>query len=132
MITLPNAEGEMREWLRSFSAITDLVQQRVYFSIPEQDRPELPCIVMYRYGGRPDPHGQDYPAFAIECWGTNKKEASDLALVVAGCIADSVNQAPVDTTNARVLSGQVDSGPRESGKVSWAKRYRLDATFMLR
>ncbi len=72
----------------------------------------------------------------IESWGKNKKDASDLALLVAGVIADSVNQRPVDidvdSQIVTIMSGEVTSGPRESGKTTWAKRYRIDAVFMLR
>ncbi len=58
-LLLPNSEGALRGWLRSFTVLTDVVQSRVWFSIPEQDRPQLPGLVLYRDGGAPDTYGYD-------------------------------------------------------------------------
>ena len=47
------SNGPMRSWLRA--RITS-VDSRVYFSVPRQDSPAFPFLVMYRVGGLPDNH----------------------------------------------------------------------------
>jgi hypothetical protein len=122
----------MRSWLRLNTSIAVRVAQRVYFTMPEQDRPELPCLVFYRVGGSPDSMLQEYPDFIIECWGANKHEASSLASTVAGEIELSNSRPPVIVDGVEVTAGTVNFGPIPSGGTDWAKRYRVDTSFHMR
>lgn len=122
----------MRGWLRARPDVMALVGTRVYFAVPEQDRPELPFLVFYRVGGLPDNMQTEHPDFIIEAWGKNKNEASNLASVVAGTIMDSQHEPPVIIDGVRVLMGEVNLGPVPSSGVSWAKRYRIDASMHMR
>lgn len=122
----------MRSWLRLNAKIAALVAERVYFGLPEKDRPTLPCIVFYRVGGNPDDMGQDYPDFIIECWGSNKFEASNLGKIVAGEIENSNYRPPVLVDGVKVMAGTVNLGPIPSGGSDWAKRYRVDTSFHMR
>lgn len=132
-MALPETDGPMREWLRSFSTITTITAQRQYFGEPPKvDEPELPFIVFYRVGGIPDTHQQDYPDYVFECWGANKFLAASLATVLAGLIQDSNEKPPVITTGGKVMAGLVNSGPVQMGSVARAKRYRIDASFHIR
>lgn len=132
MDLLPETEGPMRGWLRGNTAIANVVSTRVYFSEPQQDRPQLPFIVFYRVGGSPDDMRQDYPEYIIEAWGSNKHEASSLGTVIAGQIEESNHRPPVIVDGVKVLAGTVNFGPVQQLGTSWAKRYRVDATFQMR
>lgn len=127
-----DSEGAVREWTRGRPRVATLVDGRVYFAVPEQTRPTLPMVVEYRVGGSPDSHGHDYPRIVFECWGENKHQASQLAKELAAEIQDSQEQAPVNVTGGVVVSGEVTNGPVPMGGTSYAKRYRVDATFMVR
>lgn len=129
---LPESEGPMRGWLRGNAEIAAIVGTRVYFAVPEQDRPTLPFIVFYRVGGAPDDMQQDYPSYVIEAWGENKHQASSLGTVIAHEIEQSNHRPPVIVDGAKVLAGTVNSGPVQRPGTSWAKRYRIDATFHIR
>ena len=131
-VELPEGDGLMRAYLRALPAVVALTAQRQYFKLPENPRPVLPCILLYRVGGAPDDKGHDHPDMIFECWGETKHDASMLAKALAEIIADSPNHPHVHVSEGVVLSGTVNSGPRESGGVSWAKRYRIDASFMVR
>ncbi len=131
-LSLPETEGALRSWLRLNTSIAAKVGQRVYFAVPEQDRPELPCLVFYRVGGLPDDMQQDYPDFIIECWGGNKHEASTLASTVAGEVNASNHRPPVIVDGVKVMAGTVNFGPVPMGGVDWAKRYRVDTSFHMR
>jgi hypothetical protein len=123
----------MRGWLRANAAIAAVVPSaRVFFGMPEQDRPATPFIVFYRVGGAPDDKQQDYPSFVIEAWGSTKHEASNLGALIAGEIEESNHRPPVIVDGAKVLAGSVNSGPVQRPGTSWAKRYRIDATFQMR
>lgn len=131
-LSLPETEGALRAWLRLNTNVAAKVGQRVYFAMPEQDRPELPCIVFYRVGGSPDDMRQDYPDFIIEAWGSNKHEASSLGSTIADEIEQSNHRPPVVVDGVRVMAGTVNFGPIPRGGTDWAKRYRVDTTFHMR
>lgn len=129
-LLLPDSEGALRAWLRSCASITALCEQRQYFEMPKQDRPETPFILLYRIGGAPDDKGQDYPDFIIECWGENKHRANLLARTVSAEIMAVT--APVLVGDAYVMGATVNFGPTQTSGQTWAKRYRIDASFHIR
>lgn len=131
-MSLPDTEGAMRSWLRLNTGVSTLVGQRVYFAMPEQDTPELPCIVFYRVGGTPDDMQQEYPDFIIEVWARNKHEASNLASIVANEVNASNHRPPVIVDGVKVMAGTVNFGPIPRGGTDKAKRYRVDTTFHMR
>lgn len=131
-MSLPETEGALRGWLRSNAEISSLVGQRVYFAVPQQDKPQTPFIVLYRVGGSPDLMQHDHPDFILECWGSNKHDASSLASVVAGEINESNHRPPVVIDGVNVIAGTVNFGPLPNGGTDWAKRYRVDTTFHMR
>lgn len=131
-MALPETEGAMRGWLRQAPHVSALVGQRVYFAVPEQDRPQLPFVVFYRIGGLPDSFQHDNPDFIIEAWGANKNQASIVAVAVATDIMNSNDKPPVTIDGVVVLAGTVNLGPLPSEGVSWAKRYRIDASMRMR
>ena len=128
-MALPECEGAARAWVR---ATNSTAGQRVYFAMPQQDRPELPCVVLYRVGGIPDWHGQDYPDLVLECWGATKHEASALASFLANEVEQSNHKSPVILDGVKVMAGSVNFGPVPNGGTDWAKRYRLDVSFHMR
>ncbi len=127
-MSLPGTNGPMRGWLR---LRVPAVSNRVHFSVPRQDKPELPFLVMYRVGGLPDGQQHDNPDFIIECWAENLKEAEDLAQAVAGTILDAQDERPVIVDGVVVMSSGVN-GVRPAGEVTGAKRYRVDASMRMR
>jgi hypothetical protein len=131
-LSLPESEGPIRRWLQENTMISSLIGERVYFSMPQQDAPTLPCIVTYRVGGLPDEFMQDYPDMVIECWGATKYAASTLARVVASEILLSQSRPPVIFDGVAVVMGSVNFGPLPSGGNTKARRYRVDTTFHLR
>ena len=131
-LSLPECEGALRSWLRLNANVSALVEERVFFAMPEQGRPELPCLVFYRVGGSPDDMQQDYPDFIIEVWARNKHEASSLASTVANEIEQSNYRPPVVVDGVKVMAGTVNFGPVPRGGLDWAKRYRVDTTFHMR
>lgn len=129
---LPECEGALRSWLRLNVKISAQVGQRVYFAMPEQDRPQLPCIVFTRVGGIPDDKGQEYPDFIIEAWANNKHNASRLASIIAAEVELSNHRPPVTIDGVKVMAGTVNFGPIPRGGTDWAKRYRVDTSFHMR
>lgn len=129
---LSSANGTIRGWLRMLPRVTNLCEQRQYFSMPEKDKPVTPFIILYRIGGTGDIFGQDYPQMILETWGSNLAEAEDLGLVVASEInANPFN--PVDVPGfGRVCDASTNLGPIPSGASGGYKRYRIDAAFHLR
>lgn len=89
----------------------------------------MPFLVFYRVGGLPDHMSTDHPDFIIEVWGENKHQASTLASKVAGTIMDSQHERPVIIDGVKISMGDINLGPVPSSGVSWAKRYRIDASF---
>lgn len=122
----------MRSWLRARPTIAAYVGTRVYFSPPEQDKPELPFLVFYRVGGLPDTQQHDHPDFIIEAWGKNKNEASNVAKTVAENILDATEERPVILDGVVIQPESLNMGPVQTGGVSWAKRYRVDASMRMR
>ncbi len=122
----------MRGWLRARPELAALVSDRVYFGVPEQDRPELPFLVFYRVGGIPDTQQHDHPDFIIESWGKNKHESSVLAKTVAQNVLDAIDERPVIIDGVIVQPESLNMGPVQSSGVSWAKRYRVDASMRMR
>lgn len=131
-MNLPETEGPMRSWLRARPSISAYVGTRVYFAVPEQDRPELPFLVFYRVGGLPDEYQYDHPDFIIEAWGKNKNEASNVAKTVAENILDGINERPIVLDGVVIQPESLNMGPVPSSGVSWAKRYRTDASMRMR
>lgn len=127
---LPETEGPMRGWLRGQPAIAALVGARVYFAVPEQDRPELPFIVFHRVGGLPDDTQHDHPDFIVECWGSNKHEASTLATTVASRVMDATHEGPSAYEGVKVEACR-SSGPIMAPGLTWAKRYRVDVSMRM-
>lgn len=127
---IPSSIGTIRGWMRENIFIATVTENRQYFGMPERDRPETPFIIMYRVGGAPDDFGQDYPQLILECWGGNKHEAESLGLVVAREVQGLTK--PVRIGDAWLMAGEVNVGPIESSGTTYAKRYRIDATFHLR
>lgn len=122
----------MRSWLRARPSIAAWVGNRVYFAVPEQDKPELPFLVFYRVGGLPDTQQSEWPDFIIEAWGSNKNEASKVAKTVAENILDASEERPVVVDGVKVEAVSVNMGPVPASGVSWAKRYRVDASMRMR
>lgn len=127
-MTLPGTNGPMRAWLR---LRIPTVSQRVYFTVPQKDAPELPFLVLYRVGGLPDNQQHDNPDFIVECWAVNLKAAEDLAKEVAGSILDAEDEAPVLVDGVKVMSSGVNGILPGSG-VTGAKRYRVDCSMRMR
>lgn len=129
---LPDSEYTLKRWLDETVGIHSWIEGRAYFNVPEKDNPTLPFVVFYRVGGSPDGMKQDHPDFIIECWGKNKKEASDVAIAIADEIT-ALEMAPTPIiSGVRIVGANVNSGPMQVGGTTKAKRYRLDVTFHMR
>lgn len=131
-MALPDTEWTMKRWLELTTGIYTFVAGRVYFSMPEQDKPDTPFVVFYRVGGSPDGMRQEMPDFILECWGKNKKEASDVAIAIADEI-EAFQLAPFPVIDGvRIVGMRVNQGPVPNGGTTKAKRYRLDVTCQMR
>ncbi len=130
-MALPDSKAVLRSWLRGNAPIFTVIDNRTYFAMPEQDRPQAPFTVHYRVGGLVDDMWQDYPDFIIECWGNNQKEADDLARLIAGQMLTLENGRHPIVDGVRICGAQVNSMVPIDG-TKWAKRTRLDTTFHMR
>ncbi len=129
MTNLVDAEGVVRAWLRAQAKISALLVDRVYFTMPEQDRPALPMATFVRVGGGIDYCGHDNARVIVECWGVTKHDAAELARVVAESMIDAV---PGAYANGYVSGVGDVVGPLPRTGTSWAKRYIVEGTFSVR
>lgn len=54
--TYPDVEGGCRTWLRTLPAVTSVVDQRVWFAVPDDaDEDDYPLVLVQRVGGGDDP-----------------------------------------------------------------------------
>lgn len=122
-----SSEGLLRRWLRAqaFSC-----GDRVFFTMPETDAPQLPLLTLARTGGAPDEYRRDVMLFRIEVWGSTKFEADALATAVS--LAINGLQAP-DYSTYLAPEGTLDGGsvtamtpaPGAASGNRAAKRYAL-------
>ena len=73
MSTWPDVEGALRTYLRSVSAVTALVGQRVFFGIPKGAvEATFPLVVITRVGGGQAPGDAplDVAQVQVDCWGS--------------------------------------------------------------
>ncbi len=138
-MSLPDAHGAVRGWLRGKSAIVNLAGDRQLFAMPRKDRPTLPMIILYRIGGAADGYATDHPQIIFECWGERAFQADRLGRTLAREIEQSVWQPPVVVSygvdpveHALVLSAELNLGPILNPGTDYAHRTRLDATFHIR
>jgi len=128
---VPSALGATRSWIRSTS-IGPMTGNRNYFEIPQQDRPELPFTVHYRYGGTVDDQWMDHPDMSFECWGENKKAAEDLAIALVGELITLDQGRHLVIDGVRYCGATLNIGPVPNPSPSWAKVFRVDATLHMR
>lgn len=121
---MPDALGVVRAWVRSQELVPS---EQVVFSVPEQDTPPLPLLVIQRMGGSVN-HFLDSPRLTFECWDVNKNAASSLATQLATRIACIFDEAMFEHDGWKVTGADLDQVAERPG-VSWAKRFHVDAQF---
>lgn len=121
---MPDALGVVRAWVRAQELVPE---SNVVFSVPEQDTPPLPLVVISRQGGGMN-HFLDSPRLTFECWAENKAVASAVAEQLAVCIADVFSTPMFEFDGWKVTGAEVDQIAERPG-VSWAKRFHVDAQF---
>lgn len=129
-VTLPDAEGAVRSWLRGLG----LAGGRVFFAVPEAPANEpipMPLVTVTRAGGAPDdelPIDQALLLFSV--WGTTKREAAEAAgslvtilRAAAGVVTDQMTLDSVSGITGPVWTPDDDAHQ---------PRYIVTATFNLR
>lgn len=77
--TFVDIEGGLRDYLRTLTALTNLVEQRIFLGIPSSGT-DFPFIQMSRVGGGPDLLTPlDNAEISFSCWGADKAEAAEVA-----------------------------------------------------
>lgn len=131
-MSIPDANGLIREWLREQPSIMEFTTvKRVYFAMPENPRPTLPCIVLVRVGGMPIDQ-IDYPRMSFSCWGDRKFDAGELAYELASVLDLATQAKPLTLNGGTVLSTYDVISPLDIQGVEWAKAMRVQASFMTR
>lgn len=129
---LADPDKTIRTWLRSRASISAYIDDRVYFAVPEQDRPQLPFILMYQVGGTVDYAGVSRCEYILECWARNKFEASTLSRVTIDELLLIDDGIPTTIDGVRIVGSRINQGSLPVEGTSWAKRYRIDTSWWLR
>lgn len=109
---LPDVEGALRAWLRSNTPVAAIVDQRVFFGVPDKAT-TFPLLTVQRVGGSDDT-GEAYidqALIQIDCWGRlyadtdQTKKGGDKA----GCdqLRRAVRQALLSIRGATALNTDV-------------------------
>lgn len=121
---MPDALGVARAWVRAQEIVPT---ENVVFSVPEQDTPPLPLVVISRQGG-PINYWLDSPRFTFECWAKDKATVSDVATQLAIRISEVFDAPMFEHDGWRIAGADLDQVAERPG-VSWAKRFHVDAQF---
>lgn len=126
---IPDAEKLIKEWLAEQTEIMAITDGRHYWTLPEKDKPHLPALAFVRVGGEiEDQH--DYPRMSFSCWGKDKAEAGRLAYVVASVLDIATDMPPLTLDSGMVKAVYDVIAPMQIAGVSWAKAYRVQASFV--
>ncbi len=124
-----DSEAFIREWTR---AKVSIAPERVYFSLPEHDSPDLPLIAISRQGG-PRTIYFDNPYIVWDVWAVNKYAASQLAGQLADAIIHQAFATPFTVAGETIRwEGSSDPTILPLPKLPWAKRYQVAASVWLR
>lgn len=73
-VVFPNAEVAVRDWLRGQDPLLTVLGQPSTIDLQPDDT--LPCLVVYRAGGRPDPYVPLVnAAMSFDCWGPGQSRS---------------------------------------------------------
>lgn len=129
---LADPDKTIRSFLRSRASLSAFIDDRVYFAVPEQDRPTLPFILMYQVGGTVDYAQVSRCEYIFECWARNKFEASNLSRLLIDELLLIDDGTPVTVEGVRIVGSRINQGSLPVEGTSWAKRYRVDTSWWLR
>lgn len=132
MPPLIDPDKTIRTVLRSIPSISALIDERVYFAVPEQDRPQLPFILMYTVGGRADYSRIGQYEYVLECWANNKFNASELARTLGEELLVMDDGLPTPVDGVRIAGVRLNHLGLPVQGTSWAKRFRVDTSWWLR
>lgn len=131
---LPDAEKILSAYLRSRVELDPLVGDRIYTELPrlEKDR-VFPLVRITRIGGGSvsSPSYLDRALFSFDVWGGTKKQARDIAAIIAAVLEEAANFASDDGYLAGTSPGSLRYIPDESFETR-RPRYVLDAIVYLR
>lgn len=101
---------ELRDWLRTVDAVTDIVGQRVWAGgLP--DDPDLPAVVIARVGGGLD-RPIDVGLYQFDCWASTGSGAALLVSALLGVLYGT----PSGTAVGNVTYG----GTADGAQVVWS------------
>lgn len=88
--TYVEIEGPLRTYLRTISALTTVVGQRIFFGPPDAGT-SFPFITFSRIGGGPQANlPLDDAVVSFSVWGSTKEEAADVSAVLVGVLENIV------------------------------------------
>lgn len=128
-MSIPDAHGLVREWLREQTEIVAITDMRQFFKMPEKPKPTLPCIVLIRVGGEISDE-IDYPRMSFSCWGENKHEASTVGYRLADVLDRASRRSSMRLDSGLIKSVYDVVAPIDIQGVDWAKAVRVQASFM--
>lgn len=118
MTLLPDVERIVSAYLRSLTAITDLVSDRVFTELPKREADRVfPLVRVSRIGGGPTgaPHFLDRALVSCDVWGGTKYEARLIAATIIGALDE--------------IEGYTLHGGYATGASPGSLRYLPDDTF---
>jgi hypothetical protein len=123
---LVDSEGTLRKWVIDTGVFND----RVYFSVPQSDSPQLPFCVLSRIGGSFDAVQHDLCRMQAEIWDTNKMKSSGKARELALRMINANDDPPVKVDNIIIKGFDTDAffGPVPVSPHP-SKAYRYGLTF---
>lgn len=131
-----DSEGAVKAWLRSVTAVTAIVGQRVFLGVNDAAG-ALPQVVVQTVGGGPDPGDSaiSYPRVQIDGWAANRRAAEELGRAVGNaCWQLAGGSTPMG--DAVCVGARVLTAPRFPRSVEDERagrfRYTLDVEFALR
>lgn len=118
----PDVEGAVKAWLPTVSEVAAMVDDRVFFSVPDQTSWPLIVVTQVAFGPDSAATPTSTPWIQFDCWAEptpsatklRKKQAGDLALVVCGALDSLKAGTVVNDTHflwARVLSSLPEPNP---------------------
>lgn len=104
VITWPDVEDAVRQYLRNWPALNDIIDRRVFFGVPKKDA-RFPMLTIMRVGGGDDTSEApvDNALIQVQVWGRvpteggGKAECTHMALLVRQALSELRSRTSVTT-----------------------------------
>lgn len=132
-----DAEGAVKTWLKTVTAVSSIVGERVFLGVNERSD-SLPQVVVNTVAGGPDlgESALSYPRIQIDAWAASRRAAEQLGRAIGNACWQLSGTPTSMGDDAVCLGARVLTVPRfpasETDELAGRYRYTLDVEFALR